>query len=79
MENIALRFDKIARTVLAHIYPVIAEQIIAYTGVIRVTCLDISCGSGYRRKNALQSGSEDADKIPGVLGNGWHSRLCHSP
>ena len=47
MEINAQQFDNIARTIFAPIYPVIAEQIIAYTGVIRGTCLDIGCGSGY--------------------------------
>ena len=47
MEIDALKFDRIARTVFAPIYPLIADQIIARTGVTRGVCLDIGCGGGY--------------------------------
>ena len=43
----AQKFDRIARGVFAPVYPVIAGQIIARTGVIRGACLDIGCGGGY--------------------------------
>ncbi len=46
MKNNAQQFDQIARTVFAPIYPVIAAQIIAHTGISRGTCLDIGCGNG---------------------------------
>ncbi|MBI5591732.1 MAG: class I SAM-dependent methyltransferase [Deltaproteobacteria bacterium] len=47
MEIDAQKFDRIARSVFAPVYPVIAGQIIARTGVIRGVCLDIGCGGGY--------------------------------
>ena len=40
-------YDRIAREVFAPVYPMIAEQIIARTGVTVGTCLDIGCGGGY--------------------------------
>ncbi|MFH0996122.1 MAG: class I SAM-dependent methyltransferase [Pseudomonadota bacterium] len=43
----AQKFDRIARGVFAPVYPVIAGQIIARTGVTRGVCLDIGCGGGY--------------------------------
>jgi ubiquinone/menaquinone biosynthesis C-methylase UbiE len=43
----AQKYDKIARTVFAPVFPLIADQIIAYTGVTQGTCLDIGCGGGY--------------------------------
>ena len=43
----AKEFDQRARTVFKPIYPVIADQIIAYTGVTQGICLDIGCGGGY--------------------------------
>ena len=43
----AKKYDIIAREVFAPVYPLIAVQIISRTGVIRGTCLDIGCGSGY--------------------------------
>ena len=43
----AQKYDKIARTVFAPVFPMIADQIIAYTGVSQGTCLDIGCGGGY--------------------------------
>ncbi len=43
----AKKYDKIARGVFAPVYPLIADQIIAYTGVSQGTCLDIGCGGGY--------------------------------
>jgi SAM-dependent methyltransferase len=47
MEIDTQQFDHIARMVFAPAYPVIADQIIAKTGVTRGTCLDIGCGGGY--------------------------------
>ncbi len=47
MEINVVEFDKIAREVFAPIYPVIAEQIIARTGINKGCCLDIGCGGGY--------------------------------
>lgn len=46
MEINAQQFDSIARTIFAPIYPVIAGQILAYTGITRGICLDIGCGNG---------------------------------
>lgn len=43
----AQKYDKIARGVFAPVYPLIADRIIAYTGVSQGTCLDIGCGGGY--------------------------------
>lgn len=43
----AQKYDKIARSVFAPIYPMIADQIIAKMGVSQGTCLDIGCGGGY--------------------------------
>ncbi|CQR72433.1 Demethylmenaquinone methyltransferase [Sporomusa ovata DSM 2662] len=43
----AKKYDEIAREVFAPIYPVIAEQIKRKTGIIKGTCLDVGCGSGY--------------------------------
>ena len=47
MEINAQRFDHTARTIFAPAYPVIADQIIAHTGVTGGVCLDIGCGGGY--------------------------------
>lgn len=43
----ARQFDEIARTVFAPVYPIIADQIIHYTGITSGLCLDIGCGPGY--------------------------------
>ena len=43
----AKQYDKIAKGVFAPVYPRIADQIIAHTGVTRGSCLDIGCGGGY--------------------------------
>lgn len=43
----ANEFDQRARTIFKPIYPVIADQILAYTGINQGTCLDIGCGGGY--------------------------------
>ncbi|MBL0713248.1 MAG: class I SAM-dependent methyltransferase [Desulfosarcina sp.] len=43
----AEKFDRIARTVLRPVYPVIADQIIKRTGITRGAGLDIGCGNGY--------------------------------
>ena len=40
-------YDRVAREVFAPIYPMIADQIIARTGVTAGACLDIGCGGGY--------------------------------
>lgn len=47
MEIDAAKFDKVARTLFAPIYPLIAEQILAKTGIIDGCCLDMGCGGGY--------------------------------
>ena len=44
MEINIQQFDHIARTVFAPAYPLIADHIIARTGVTRGVCLDIGCG-----------------------------------
>lgn len=43
----AVAYDRIAREVFAPVYPVIAEQIRARTGIIQGVCLDIGTGGGY--------------------------------
>ncbi len=43
----ARQFDTIARTVFAPVYPLIADQIVQYTGITKGTCLDVGCGPGY--------------------------------
>jgi ubiquinone/menaquinone biosynthesis C-methylase UbiE len=40
-------FDSIARIVFKPIYPMIARQILAYTGISQGICMDIGCGGGY--------------------------------
>ncbi|MDD4072352.1 MAG: class I SAM-dependent methyltransferase [Desulfobacterales bacterium] len=47
MEIDVKEFDHIAQTIFAPVYPLIASQIIAHTGVTRGVCLDIGCGGGY--------------------------------
>jgi SAM-dependent methyltransferase len=46
MEINAKQFDYISRNIFAPVYPLIAEQIIASTGITKGTCLDIGCGNG---------------------------------
>ena len=43
----ARQFDEVARTLFAPVYPLIADQIIQYTGITSGTCLDVGCGPGY--------------------------------
>jgi ubiquinone/menaquinone biosynthesis C-methylase UbiE len=43
----ARQFDEVARTIFAPVYPLIADQIIQYTGITSGTCLDVGCGPGY--------------------------------
>lgn len=43
----AQQFDEIARTVFAPVYALIADQIIAETGITQGVCLDIGCGGGH--------------------------------
>ena len=43
----ALEFDEIAERIFAPIYPVLAAQIMAETGIKRGNCLDIGCGGGH--------------------------------
>ncbi len=40
-------FDRIAREVFAAVYPSIAGQIVAGTGITKGRCLDIGAGGGY--------------------------------
>ena len=42
----ANKFDRLAKTVFAPVYPVIAEQILATTQVRQGCCLDVGCGAG---------------------------------
>ncbi len=42
----AKKFDRIAKDVFAPVYPMIADQIVARTGVADGVCLDIGCGGG---------------------------------
>ncbi len=41
------KYDAIARTVFAPVYPVIAEQIKVRTGIVKGACIDVGCGGGY--------------------------------
>ncbi|MBU1054631.1 MAG: class I SAM-dependent methyltransferase [Proteobacteria bacterium] len=43
----AVEFDEIARKIFKPVYPVIAAQILVYTGIAEGCCLDIGCGGGY--------------------------------
>ena len=43
----AKEFDQRARTIFKPVYPLIAGQILAHTGIRQGTCLDIGCGGGY--------------------------------
>lgn len=47
MQINAAEYDEIARGIFAPIYPVIAQQIKAKTGITSGTCMDIGCGGGY--------------------------------
>ena len=47
MEINAEKYDRIASTLFAPVYPIIADQIISQTGVTRGICLDVGCGGGY--------------------------------
>lgn len=47
MKMNAKAFDQRARTVFKPVYPLIADQILAYTGITQGTCLDMGCGGGY--------------------------------
>lgn len=40
-------FDYVARNIFRPVYPVVASQIVAYSGVTAGSCLDIGCGGGY--------------------------------
>jgi SAM-dependent methyltransferase len=40
-------FDYVARNIFRPVYPVVASQIVAYSGFTRGSCLDIGCGGGY--------------------------------
>ncbi|MFH1060744.1 MAG: class I SAM-dependent methyltransferase [Pseudomonadota bacterium] len=43
----AKEFDQRARTLFKPIYPVIAQQVLDYTGISEGVCLDIGCGGGH--------------------------------
>jgi len=43
----AREFDKIARKILAPVYPVIANQIVKDFGITKGICVDIGCGPGH--------------------------------
>ncbi len=47
MQIDAQKFDVIARTVFAPVYPLLAQQIIERTGVMSGLCLDLGSGGGY--------------------------------
>ncbi|NLA76055.1 MAG: class I SAM-dependent methyltransferase, partial [Deltaproteobacteria bacterium] len=47
MDINAKEFSSIAHNIFKPVYPIIAGQIIARTGITSGTCLDIGCGSGY--------------------------------
>ncbi|MFA7012276.1 MAG: class I SAM-dependent methyltransferase [Desulfobacterales bacterium] len=47
MEIDAEKYDRIARMVFSPVYPLIADQIIARTGVTQGVCMDVGCGGGY--------------------------------
>jgi ubiquinone/menaquinone biosynthesis C-methylase UbiE len=43
----ALEFDRVAESVFAPIYPMIASRLLALAGVRQGQCLDIGCGGGH--------------------------------
>lgn len=43
----AKEFDQRARTLFKPVYPLIADQVLAHTGITEGVCLDIGCGGGY--------------------------------
>lgn len=43
----AHKFDVIARTVFAPVYPLLASQMLARSGIDRGVCLDLGSGGGY--------------------------------
>ncbi|MDR1030623.1 MAG: class I SAM-dependent methyltransferase [Treponema sp.] len=47
MAEKALEFDRVAESVFAPIYPVIASRLLDLTGVRQGQCLDIGCGGGH--------------------------------
>lgn len=47
METDVLQFDKIATTIFAPVYPIIAEQILGKTKITKGICVDIGCAGGY--------------------------------
>lgn len=47
MGDKAAKFDQLARTVFAPVYPAIAGQLLGKTGLRRGLCLDLGCGGGY--------------------------------
>lgn len=52
-------FEKIARTIFAPVYPVIAAQIVEATGITRGFCLDIGCGGGHLGMAMAELGTFD--------------------
>lgn len=47
MEIDAVEFDQLVKQIFAPAYPLIAEQIIARTGITSGCCIDVGCGNGY--------------------------------
>lgn len=43
----AYEFDEIARNIFAPAYPLLAEQITAFSGISKGVCLDVGSGGGY--------------------------------
>ncbi|BAK99058.1 putative methyltransferase [Oscillibacter valericigenes Sjm18-20] len=59
----ALEFDYVAQTILFPIYPVIAEDMLSYTGIRNGRMLDIGCGGGHMGLSVLKA----APELRGIL------------